>query len=345
MHVTQKAIADQLGVSRQLVTHALNGVGTISEQKRREVLEAAEKMGYRRNELARAVATGKSRILGILTSSGINEAAARTIAGALEEAADHGYSTKLMFLPFYAEQAEAQQILQRCSTWRLDGVLVVGLSDEHVELLRDEMAQGGRPVAFANNLPPQDAIGAYTDDASAFRLAVQHLYDLGHRRIAHLGARPTSNLAVSRLEICLQVLREFGLSVDDHSATLTSWNDVELMEQGVHRLLDAPQPPTALLCAGDNLAMVAMKVARNRGLSVPEQLSVIGFGDHSDSPFTDPALTTISQPHEQVARHAVRQLLAYVELKLAAEMPFPQPHCLSDGCQLIVRASTAVPPN
>ena len=344
MHVTQKAIADQLGVSRQLVTHALNGVGTISEQKRREVLEAAEKMGYRRNELARAVATGKSRILGILTNSPINESMARTIAGALEEAAEHGYSTKLMFLPFHAEQAQAQQILQRCSTWRLDGVLVVGLSDEHVELLRDEMAQGGRPVAFANNLPPQDAIGAYTDDASAFRLAIQHLYDLGHRRISHLGARPTSRLAVNRLEICLEVLREFGLRVDDHSATLASWNEVELIEQGVHRLLDAPQTPTALLCAGDNLAMVAMKVARHRGLSVPEQISVIGFGDHSDATFTDPALTSIAQAHEEVARHAVRQLLAHVEREPTEVLPTPQPYRLGNGCQLIVRASTTAPP-
>ena len=343
MHVTQKAIADQLGVSRQLVTHALNGVGTISEQKRREVLEAAEKMGYRRNELARAVATGKSRILGITTNSPINESMARTIAGALEEAAVHGYSTKLMFLPFHAEQAQAQQILQRCSTWRLDGVLVVGLSDDHVELLRDEMIKGGRPVAFANNLPPQGAIGAYTDDASAFRLAIQHLYDLGHRRIAHLGARPTSRLAVNRLEICLDVLREFGLSVDDHSATLTSWNEVELMEQGVHRLLDAPQPPTALLCAGDNLAMVAMKVARLRGLvGAKNNFRSSASEDHSDSPFTDPALTTISQPHEEVARHAVRQLLAYVELEpTEVRCRSPNRIACSNGCQLIVRGSTA----
>ena len=109
MHVTQKAIADQLGVSRQLVTHALNGVGTISEEKRREVLEAAERMGYRRNELARAVATGKSRILGILTNNPITESMARTIAGALEEAAEQGYSTKVMFLPWEADEAEAQR--------------------------------------------------------------------------------------------------------------------------------------------------------------------------------------------------------------------------------------------
>jgi DNA-binding LacI/PurR family transcriptional regulator len=67
MHITQKEIADRLGVSRQLVTHALNGVGTISEQKRREVLEAAEAMGYRRNELARAMVTGKSSTLGVLS--------------------------------------------------------------------------------------------------------------------------------------------------------------------------------------------------------------------------------------------------------------------------------------
>ncbi|BCM88947.1 HTH-type transcriptional repressor CytR [Abditibacteriota bacterium] len=342
MHVTQKEIADSLGVSRQLVTYALSGNGTVSDQKRREILQAAERMGYRRNELARAMVTGKSRILGILTNPEINESMARVLAGALEEAADHGYSTKLMFLPFDADEAQAQNVVQRCSTWRLDGVLVVGMSDRHLEILRDEMAQGNRPVAFASHMPPDRAIGAFTDDASAWRIAVKYLIDLGHRRIAHLGARPTARLANSRNEICLQVLREFGLPVDEHSATLTSWGDPELIEQGVHRLLDAPQRPTALLCSGDALAMVALRVARRRGLCVPHQLSIVGFGNNDDSKFTDPALTSIFQPHEMVARHAVRQLLAYVESE--ENIPLPdEPFRLTTGFKLIVRDSTAPP--
>ncbi len=340
MHVTQKEIADSLGVSRQLVTYALSGGGTVSDQKRREILEAAEKMGYRRNELARAMVTGKSRILGILTNAEINEGMARTIAGALEEAADHGYSTKLMFLPFHADETQAQLIVQRCSTWRLDGVLVVGLSDRHLEILRDEMVQGDRPVAFASHMPPEGAIGAYGDDASAWRIAVQHLVDLGHHRIAHLAARPTSRLACSRNEICLDILREFGLPVDEHSSTFTSWGDVELIEQGVHRLLNATPSPTALLCSGDSLAMTAMRVARRRGLVVPHHLSVIGFGNNDAAVFADPALTSIAQPHEEVARHAVRQLLARVEGELEDAAPA---YRLTTGFQLIVRASTAPP--
>ncbi len=344
MHITQKEIADSLGVSRQLVTYALSGGGTVSNQKRREIIEAAEKMGYRRNELARAMVTGRSRILGILTTSEINENMGRTIAGALEEAARRDYSTKLMFLPFDADEIEVQHIVKRCSAWRLDGVLVTNLSDRHFEILRDEMARGNRPIAFAGNLPPERAIGACSDDDSAWRLAIQHLVDLGHRRIAHLGARPTSRLAVTRLESCQKVLQEFGLAFDDFSATLTSWGEADLIEQGVNRLLDAPQPPTALLCAGDVLGMVALRVARKRGLKVPEQLSVVGFGDNNDSRFSDPALTSIAQPHEEVARVAVRQLLAHVECGPEDVAPSQQLQRLTSGCQLMVRASTAPAP-
>ncbi len=343
MHVTQKEIADKLGVSRQLVTYALSGSGTVSDRKRREILEAAERMGYRRNELARAMVTGKSRILGILTGHEINEAMARTIAGALGEAAEHGYSTKLMFLPFNADQAEAQRVLQLCSSWRLDGALVVGLSDEHVTLLRDEMAKGDRPVAFASNMPPEGAIGAYTDDDSAWRLAIQHLVDLGHRRIAHLGARPTSVLARTRIDSCRRVLREFGLKVDFHSDTFSSWSETGLIEAGFHRLLDAPQPPTALLCSGDALALVAMRTARRRGLRVPQDLSVVGFGDSENSKYADPALTSIMQPHEEVARIAVRQLISHVECESEIVQLPRQAHRLTTGFQLVVRDSTAAP--
>jgi LacI family transcriptional regulator len=343
MNITQQEIAKSLGVSRQMVTYALNGGGTVSNQRRREIIEAAERMGYRRNELARAMVTGKSRIVGILTNSTFNDAMALTIAGALEEAASHDYSTKLMFLPFDADEAQAQQVVQRCSSWRLDGVLVVGLSDHHVEILRDEMDRGNRPIAFAGNLPPEGAIGAYSDDDGAWRLAVQHLFDLGHRRIAHLGARPTSKLACSRMQSCLNILREFGLPVDEHSSTFTSWNEIRPIEEGVARLLDAPQPPTALLCSGDSLAMTAMRVARRRGIVMPEKLSIVGFGDTDTAKFADPALTSISQPHEEVARVAMRQLLVHVEAGAEDILPAPQRQGLTTGCRLIVRESTARP--
>jgi LacI family transcriptional regulator len=217
------------------------------------------------------------------------------------------------------------------------------LSDSQIELLRHEMAEGDRPVAFVGTLPPDSGIGAYSDDSSAWRLAVQHLVEQGHRRMAHLGAAPEARLAHSRLESCLQVMREFGIATDENSGTLTSWNDATVIEAGVHRLLDVAYPPTALLCAGDSLAMVALRVARRRGLRVPADLSVIGFGDHRDSSFADPALTSIAQPHEEVARLAVRQLLAHVEKQPQEDSAPPQPYRLTSGFQLIVRESTASP--
>jgi DNA-binding LacI/PurR family transcriptional regulator len=341
MKVTILDIARVAGVTDATVSNVLNSKGRTSEATRQRVMEAATELGYRRNELARAVVTGKSRIIGVLTHTRMSEGLLRTLAGALGEAADHGYSTKLMHLPHDTDESEVQRILQRCTTWRLDGALVVGLSDSQIELLRKEMAEGNRPVAFAGSLPPEESIGAYSDDESAWRLAVRHLVDSGHRRMAHLGAAPEARLAHSRRDSCLHVMREFGIPVSKNSSTLTSWSNARLIEEGVHRLLNVNRPPTALLCAGDSLAMVAMRVARRRGLDVPGDLSVIGFGDHRDAPFADPALTTIAQPHEEVARLAVRQLLARVEKgPQEASLP-PLPYKLTSGFQLIVRESTA----
>lgn len=335
MAVTQKQIAQELGVSHQLVSFALNDSGKVAEKTRLEILSAAERMGYRRNELARAVVTGRSRTIGIFTGEEITESMARSIAGALQAAADHGYSTKMMFVQHDASEEQTRHVMQRCTAWQLDAVLVVGISDPHVEMLRLEMARENRPIAFAGNLPPEDALGACSDDAEAWRQAVEYLVGQGHSRIAHLGAHSSSRIAAHRLELCLATLRDFGLEVDDHSSTFTCWGNPRLMEEGVHRLLDAPRPPSALLCAGDSLAMVAMRVARRRGLRIPEELSVIGFGDYVSAAFTDPALTSIAQPHEEVARRAMAQLLA----SLSGGAPSGGPERVP-GCQLVVRDST-----
>jgi DNA-binding LacI/PurR family transcriptional regulator len=341
MRATILDVARAAGVTDATVSNVLNSKGRTSEATRARVLEAAAALGYRRNELARAVVTGRSRTLGILTHDEANEAMLRTLAGALSEAASHDYATKLMYLPFQADEGKVQRVLERCTTWRLDGALVVGLSDDHIAMLRDEMAQGNRPVAFVGGLPPVGGIGAYSDDESGWRLALQHLVGLGHKRVAHLGASPTSRLAQRRRDSFLRVAREFELPLSDGSSTLTSWSDSALIEAGVHRLLDASPAPTALLCAGDALAMVALRVARRRGLEVPRHLSVIGFGDDRSSAFCDPALASIAQPHEEVARLAVRQLLAHVEGP--PEDAPDQPIKLTTGFELIVRDSTASP--
>jgi LacI family transcriptional regulator len=154
-------------VTDATVSNVLNSKGRTSEATRARVLEAAAALGYRRNELARAVVTGRSRTLGILTHDEANEAMLRTLAGALGEAASHDYATKLMYLPFQADEGEVQRVLERCTTWRLDGALVVGLSDDHIAMLRDEMAQGDRPVAFRGRPAPRRAASELTATTKA----------------------------------------------------------------------------------------------------------------------------------------------------------------------------------
>ncbi len=336
--ITMTDIAEKAGVSRSTVSFVLNkrfnGV-YISDDTRVRVQEAAEELGYRRNELARAIVTGKNRVLGFLVCAPESEVVARMLAGVLDEAEAHSYFIKVLRL---RNNVVDRETIERCAELRLAGVIVLYLNEEMLSSMQAEMSRYHIPVAtLDDSLPHSWGARVISDDLQGCRLAIEHLVELGHRKIALISGRPDAGSAMLREDGYCQAMRDAGLPVPADYIQHGYWS-VQKTELATQRLLGLADRPTALVCAGDIMAMTACRTARCMGLPVPEQLSVIGFANIDAAEAADPPLTTVAQPFQEMGRFAVRHLLQLIESEetdasIAREEVLPT--------NLVVRASTA----
>lgn len=338
--VTMNDIAARVGVSQATVSYVLNDRSTgikVREETRRRILDVAAEMGYRRNDLARAMVTGKTFVFGFLTRNPSEEGASRIMVGAHEEASRNGYLIKLIHVPY---GDDFRPFIERAMEQRPAGVLVQNLSLDALECLHSEVSRFNIPVALMDDPPPADwGARVVSDDAAGARAAVEHLCALGHRRIAFVSAQYASTLSLARAAIFRQEMQRAGLPVTDDDILYTDWRKGDVIEREVGALLTRPGPrPTALLCAGDMIAMVAQRAARLAGMTLPRDLSVVGFADFVMATYADPPLTTVAQPFEEIGRVAVRRLLEFQTGSEPASGTFEVP------TQLVVRLSTVAPP-
>jgi LacI family transcriptional regulator len=341
--VTMNDVAAQAGVSQATVSYVLNdrnnGI-SIRAETRQRILETAAKMGYRRNDLARAMVTGKNYMLGFLTRNPSAEESLRVMVGAQEEANQNGYLIKLLPIP---KDVDYRVCIERSIEQRLAGMLVQNLGLKMLEYLHIEASRFQMPVALIDDPPPQDwGLRVISDDERGLREAIEHLKQLGHQRIGFIAAQADSTLSVARAQIFRDLMRQAGLSLPNHFIVWTDWQEIEVIESGIRQLLTTTQPrPSAFLCAGDKIAMVVQRTARALGYSLPRDLSVIGFADSVMASYADPPLTTIAQPFEELGRVAVRSLLTSSEKD--GKQSATSKNLITLPTRLVVRASTAPP--
>lgn len=341
---TLKEIAAAAGCSPRAVAAVLNpssGNVRVGEGTKQRVQQIAQELGYRRNEFARAMVIGQSRVIGLLTSVGNSETVVRIMEGALDEAAAQGYVTKILRLPYFATPQQVHDVVQLCSTWRLDGVLAIGPREDVLDCLAQEIEHNPRPIAYIESSPQAgEVILIRSDDAGGIHAALAHLAELGHRRVAFLGGRPDSSISRERAKIFSSTMRRLKLPVDRKLIIHGDWSHAEIIETAASQLLDAMPRPTAIFCAGgDAPAMVTLRLARRRGLCVPEQLSVVGYGNSALSAYADPALTTVAQPFGDMGHLAVQRLLERIASGKTTPLVASSYDTLPQ--KLIVRASTA----
>ncbi len=341
--VTMDDIARHAGVSRATVSYVLNkrqrANGSVSDQTRARVLASASALNYRTNELARAMVTGKSRVLGVLTTPRGAENTIRILTGAIEAAEEKAYLVKVVHLSFDTVETN---VVARCQEWRLAGVIAFSLSECACRYLHGEFARVGMPFALIDNAPRLDHWGVRvrSDDAQGVRLAISHLLQKDHTRIGFLGGSP-STLSQWREENFRDALAEAGVSVSSHWIRGDSWTDQERIERDAHALLSDPDNrPTAIVCSADTIAMVVLRVARSLGLRVPGDLSVTGYSNASLSAFADPPLTTVDQSLPALGREAALHLIARAQSKEPIVRDEPAEDILIPT-RLIERASTA----
>lgn len=336
--VTMDMVAKRAGVSRPTVSLVLNNRAKelgISAQTQQRVMEAVRELGYRRNELVRSVVTGKNRRLGFLAYN-YGEHVLRLLAGAMEEAQSQGYIVEWHGL---TRNREADLVtIQGCVEQRLPAVMVVEVEDEailgefHQELARHSIAVALMDSSF----PHSWGVRVISDDEDGVAQSVRHLANLGHERIAFLAGDSVSGSSAERERGYIHTMNALGLR---SRMERIGWSPHKA-EEFVARMVRESAPPTALICANDMLALATMRAARRHGSPCPARLSVVGYANLYLTGLSDPPLTTVTQPFEDMGKRTVRALLDRLENE---PIPFDQPEEIRVPVHLVERGSTAPP--
>jgi DNA-binding LacI/PurR family transcriptional regulator len=313
--ITMRDISVRAGVSRSTVSFVLNGKHSamgVNEETRQRVLQTAEELGYRRNELARAVVTGKNRVFGFVVRSQMleSEVVARVLGGVMDEAEANHFSVQMIRL----SGENDEEIIRRCVELRPTGILGIFVEPRMLQHLQQEMSRFKIPVAVLDSTPPlEGGSRILSDDISGCRQAIDHLVSLGHARIAYIGGDPKTVVSQLREEGYRRAMVEQGLPIPDGFLEMGYWWQEEIAAATRRLFQIEPSVPTAIFCADDKTAMVACRTIREIGLSIPGDVSVVGFANLIMANYCDPPLTTIAQPFHEMGRSAVRRLLCLAE--------------------------------
>jgi len=320
-------------VSVTTVSNVVRGWPYIAEETRLKVEQAIQELGYVPHPIAKWLRRGYTQTIGFVVPDVTNSHFAALVDTVENIAREHGYS--VLVLNTHEDELREAEGVRLLTSGLGDGILLVQTANalQNGSLLRDVTI----PVVAIDRVR-ETFNGPFcnVDNFAITRLAMQHLYDLGHRRIAHLAGPSTALSAQDRAESYRQFIREAGLEYEYLSTNPSQWCSDEGY-RAMHQLLDESVRPTAVFVSNDRMAAGAIHAAIERGLRVPEDISLVGVDDIELSRHITPPLTTVRQPLEEMARIGVEMLL-----KLIQEEPLEQPH-VSLAPSLIVRESTAPP--
>ena len=327
-------VAARAGVSTATVSRYLSNADQVREERRSRIRKAIEDLGYLPHGAARALASRRSHTIGAIVPTLDNAIFARGIQSFQERLLRAGY-TLFVASSNYSLQEERDQA-ETLIARGVDGMLLVGL--DHDRRLYSRLDKSGIPYvntwAFDASVA-RPSIGF--DNYDAARRLTTYLIDLGHQRFGVISAIIKDNdRAMNRLRGVRDALRAHGIKLGE-DMVLECRYDLGDGRQALRRLLRQRQPPTAVICGNDVLAYGAIIEAQESGLSVPDDVSVVGFDDLPMSQHIRPSLTTIRVPSEEMGRRAAEYLVA----RLAGEETADQ---VELEVSLVVRASTTRPP-
>ena len=330
-------VARTAGVSKGLVSFALNDKPGVAPETRKRILEVAGDLGWRPSVTARSLSTRTSFALGLVIRRKAEVISADPffpafIAGVESVLADEGRALVLSVVPDV--ESELRSYRTFADDNRVDGVFLTDLreQDERFALL----AELGLPAVALGRPSPEISIPCVeVDDTHGIAAAVGHLVSLGHTRIGHVAGDPRMMHGGRRSGSFAEAMREAGL---DASLVIETDFSASHGADATRRLLDAAEPPTAIVYANDPMAIAGLGVAQQRGLRVPDDLSITGFDGTDISGYVFPALTTITSDPVEWGRVAARTLLQLIGSGEAENVELPP-------AALLVRASTCPPPS
>lgn len=334
MAVSVKEVAAEAGVSVGTVSNVLNRPQVVSERTVAKVSAAIEKLGFVRNDAARQLRAGHSRSFGLVVLDARNPFFMDVTQGAQQRALANGY-TVLMGTSDSSLTTE-QQLLDLFEEQRVAGVLISPMHNDLARLWR--IREAGTPVVLVDRGSGDRSFSSVSvDDVEGGRLAVQHLVDLGRRRIAFVGGPQSIEQVRHRLDGAQSVIAATSDAVLEHLPT-TALTVLEGRRAGERILAMAPgQRPDGVFAANDLLALGVLQALVMSGeLTVPDDIALVGYDNIAFAESAVVPITTVRQPAEEIGRRAVDVLLREAE---AGDAAVREQFVFTP--KLVIRASTA----
>jgi LacI family gluconate utilization system Gnt-I transcriptional repressor len=323
-------VAKVAGVSPMTVSRALNRPELVTEKTRKKVREAVRQTGYVPNMLAGGLASNKSRLVAIFLPTIANSIFADTVQSLMDRLTQAGYQTLLGLTGYSADQEE--KLLEAVLGRRPDGIVLTGTL--HTESSRLRLAQAGIPVVEAWDLSedPLDMLVGFSHEKVGEETA-RHLVKKGYKSFSVVTISDPRGLR--RCNSLIAELNRLGVG-DVPIEVLAPPATLEVGRKGLTRLLDQPTRPDIVVCSSDTVAQGVLAEAASRGLKVPADLAVMGFGDLSSAAQVYPALSTVSVDGKKIGLQVAQALLERFE----HPSTFHDPVRIDTGFTLIDRAST-----
>jgi LacI family transcriptional regulator, galactose operon repressor len=329
-----REIAKRAKVSTATVSRTINRVPTVDPQLAKRVWKVVEELGYYPNTQARALVSGRTRIFGLIVSDMTNPFFPEIVQSFEDVAVEHGYEILLTSTVHDPKRMEGS--VRRMIERRVEGVAILtfGMEESLLEGLRFRKV----PLVFIDVGPPLPHVcNIKIDYQRGIRQAVQHLAALRHERIAFIAGPLHLPSAVTRKAAFESSLREIGMRVEP-DLILQGDHTMEGGMRAYDELSKKSSRPTAVMCSNDMTAIGVIREAYERGVSVPQELSVVGFDDIRLSRFFIPPLTTIQMSQVEIARLAFKALVTEVE----RETPSSKGTEYVLNTDLVLRKSTAL---
>ena len=309
--VSMKDIAKQCHVSVASVSKALNGYSDIGEETRNLIITTAHEMGYLPNSSARALKTKKSYNLGVLFVDAAMNGLTHEYFNHVLESFKYRAEEKGYDITFIAGNTAGQKMsfYERCRYRGVDGVLVACFKyyeEDIQDLIRSEL-----PVVTIDHTF-EGKIAVVSNNVQGMEELVSYIYSMGHKKIAYIHGDDTP-VTRNRLSGFYRTTQRYGLEIPDEYVRASSYRDLEMAAKATGELLDLPNPPTCIMYPDDYAAVGGMNEIRERGLRIPEDISITGYDGIDLVRMMDPKLTTLCQDTRKIGRMAAEKLISLIE--------------------------------
>lgn len=332
--ITIKDIARRLNMHHTTVSRALRGSPNVKLATRELVQSVAEELDYHPNISAQNLKTRQSKVIGMIVPSVHNDFFAEVISGVEEEAFANGYSISLaQSHDNYDREAVS---IRAMASHSVAGMIVSVSKDTKLGSRFKIFQKRGIPLVFFDRICRHISAGSVSaDDKNGAFKVVTHLADSGYRRIAHLAGPSTISVSQNRLQGYREALEAKSMQFDDELVIYGDF-DQPAGVTGANQLLSLAKPPDAIFAINDQVAMGAYQVVQERGLNIPQDIGIAGFGNTILSGYVDPPLTTVKQSASDMGHLAAKMVIDRIEGRIDPDAVDEQVL----GTDLIVRKSS-----